>query len=69
MVGLFRLAIKKNLYCRFIEGEKETEVRLLEFSEDTLFVSDASLKTWIGCKSRVKNFRVGINTRGKFLYN
>jgi len=44
MVGFFRLAIKKNLYCRFIEGEKETELRLLEFVEDTLFVSDASLK-------------------------
>jgi len=43
LAGLFKQANKKNLYCGIKVGSNDTNVGLLEFADNTIFMCDAKV--------------------------
>jgi len=63
---LFRKVTKKNLYCGVRVGNKETEVGLLQFVDDTLFMSDASIENLWGMKTMLRSFELVLGLQLNF---
>ena len=66
LAGLVRQAVRKNLYSGIEVGTNGTNVKLLQFADDTLFICDAKVQNAWAIKTILRSFELASGLRVNF---
>lgn len=58
LIGLMREAVKKQIYAKFLVGEKYVPVSILKYANDTIFFGEASMQNVKTIKSILRAFEM-----------
>nr|KYP66445.1 LINE-1 reverse transcriptase isogeny [Cajanus cajan] len=69
LIGLMREATRKNLFSGVRVGEKKEEVCILQYTDDTIFMGEATIKNVITKKSILGCFELVVGLKVNFFKN